>query len=146
VVGCDCASQSLRSRHTKRGKEKIPYPERGQARDKAAEVYQVNQGRTVLVRREQTLLRQYLFGENEWESCAICENALPVFLLVTAPIKPRAACSDMERRDYANNVVPMCVLGCDALFERGVIIAEDPCTRAMAGEAERKTRPILETA
>lgn len=39
-------------------------------------------------------------------------------LLVAAHIKPRAKCSNQERRDWAN-IVPMCLLGCDALFERG---------------------------
>lgn len=86
---------------------------------------ELDQQRVVLVRREQSFLRQYLFGENEMGACAICGNELPVFLLVAAHIKLRAKCSDAERRDYANNVVPMCLLGCDALFERGLIIVED---------------------
>lgn len=86
---------------------------------------ELDQKRVVLVRREQSFLRQHLFRENEVGTCAICGSELPVFLLVAAHIKPRAKCSDMERRDYANNVVPMCLLGCDALFERGLIVVED---------------------
>jgi len=86
---------------------------------------ELDQQRVVQMRREQSFLRQYLFRENEVGTCAICGNELPVFLLVAAHIKPRAKCSDAERRDYANNVVPMCLLGCDALFERGLIVVED---------------------
>lgn len=43
---------------------------------------------------------------------------------IASHIKPRAACTDEERRDYINNVVPMCLLGCDALFEHGIIAFE----------------------
>lgn len=86
---------------------------------------ELDQKRVVLVRREQSFLRQYLFRENEEGTCAICGSELPVFLLVAAHIKPRAKCNDTERRDYANNVVPMCLLGCDALFERGLVVVED---------------------
>ena len=86
---------------------------------------ELDQKRVVLVRREQSFLRQYLFGENEVGTCVICGNELPVFLLVAAHIKPRAKCNDAERRDYANNVVPMCLLGCDALFKRGFIVIVD---------------------
>lgn len=38
-----------------------------------------------------------------------------------AHIKPRTDCSDAERRDFAH-VVPMCLLGCDALFERCLVV------------------------
>jgi hypothetical protein len=78
-----------------------------------------------LARREQSFLRRHLFQDRETGHCVICGDDLPVPLLVAAHIKPRAVCTDEERRDYINNVAPMCLLGCDALFERGIIIVED---------------------
>jgi hypothetical protein len=78
-----------------------------------------------LARREQSFLRRLLFQDREKGYCVICGEELPVSLLVAAHIKPRAYCTDEERRDYINNVAPMCLLGCDALFERGIIIVED---------------------
>jgi hypothetical protein len=48
-----------------------------------------------------------------------------VELLVAAHIKRRSECTDREKRDYGNNVVPMCLFGCDALFERGFIIVRN---------------------
>lgn len=79
---------------------------------------------TRLRRREQALLRKLLFGGSKTGTCAICDATLPIGLLVAAHIKPRSACTEAERRDFENNVVPMCVLGCDALFERGLIVVQ----------------------
>jgi len=76
---------------------------------------------TAFSRLEQNFLRKYLFMENEKGTCAICGRELPTPLLVAAHIKPRSKCSDAERRDYANNVIPMYLIGCDALFERGFV-------------------------
>jgi hypothetical protein len=59
----------------------------------------------------------------------ICGEYLPASFLVAAHIKPQAVCTDEERRDYINNVAPMCLLGCDALFERGFIIVENGYVR-----------------
>jgi hypothetical protein len=80
---------------------------------------------TILVRREQRFLREYLFGTNENGTCAICGSRLPITLLVAAHIKRRADCTDRERRDYAHNVIPICLFGCDALFERGFLFVDD---------------------
>jgi hypothetical protein len=76
-------------------------------------------------RREQSFLRKTLFGASKTARCSICETNLPVNLLVAAHIKPRAHCSDGEKRDFKWNVFPLCVLGCDALFERGLIVVKD---------------------
>lgn len=98
--------------------------------------------REVLVRREQELLRQTLIGAEGEGTCILCGRDLPVTLLVAAHIKPRSRCTDAERRDFSNNVAAMCLLGCDALFERGFIIvsagkvAEGPRLRS-AGAAAR---------
>lgn len=85
---------------------------------------QLNEKRLVLTRREQSFLRQHLISQNLMHSCAICGGDFPQSLLVTAHIKPRAECSDIEKRDL-NNVIPMCSLGCDALFELGWVYVED---------------------
>lgn len=85
----------------------------------------LDQPRIVLARREQAFLRQYLFRDSEFGACAICGEELPISFLVAAHIKPRAQCSDAERRDYANNVVPMCLLGCEVLFELGWVVVRD---------------------
>lgn len=79
---------------------------------------------TALARREQSFLRDYLFQGRQSDFCAICGEEFPVSLLVAAHIKPRANCTNEERRDYVNNIVAMCLLGCDALFERGIIFVE----------------------
>jgi len=85
----------------------------------------LDQAAVVLARREQAILRQYLFHGREFGICDICGENLPVSLLVAAHIKPRAKCSDTERRDHINNVVSMCLLGCDALFERGWVVVRN---------------------
>ena len=74
--------------------------------------------RQVLTREEQGILRARLLGGSDHGTCFLCGEDLPVELLVAAHIKPRSKCSDAERKDWAN-VVRMCLLGCDALFERG---------------------------
>jgi len=89
------------------------------------ELGRLDEERIGLVRKEQAILRQRLFGVRDFDTCFLCGEELPVELLVAAHIKPRAKCSDAERRDPAN-VVPMCLLGCDALFERGhVAVVKD---------------------
>jgi hypothetical protein len=75
-------------------------------------------------RQEQAFLRAYLFGASDTSTCALCASEMPVELLIAAHIKPRAECNDSERRDFTNNVVPMCLLGCDALFERGLVVVD----------------------
>ena len=81
--------------------------------------------RQVTLRREQAVLRRVLFGGKSVGECILCGKAFPCSLLVAAHIKPRAACTDFERRDYRNNVAPMCLFGCDALFERRLIYVKD---------------------
>lgn len=74
----------------------------------------------VQVRNEQSYLRKHLFHQKKSARCAICARELPVNLLVTSHIKKRAECTDEEKLDL-NVVVPMCSLGCDALYEKGYI-------------------------
>lgn len=75
-------------------------------------------------RAEQAFLRRRLFpGDNA--HCAICSRRFPVRFLVAGHIKRRAACTDEEKRDYANVVMPNCTFGCDTLFGRGLIAVDD---------------------
>jgi hypothetical protein len=100
---------------------------------------------SILHRREQTLLRDHLFGASVAGTCAICGAEIPVEFLVAAHIKPRARCSDAERRDLSN-VVPMCLFGCDAMFERGWLFIDEGKVRFRAGrELALPTKTLFES-
>ncbi|WP_289282345.1 MULTISPECIES: hypothetical protein [unclassified Methylophaga] len=70
----------------------------------------------VLVRREQAILREWLFGEKDSEHCAACGELFSISALVTAHKKKRSQCTDSERVD-PNIVFPLCHFGCDYLYE-----------------------------
>jgi hypothetical protein len=72
-------------------------------------------------RVEQGFLRHQLFGDVEEGSCSLCGRRLPTSLLVAAHIKPRSECSRCERLDSEHVVFSLCLLGCDALYERGLV-------------------------
>lgn len=80
--------------------------------------------RTVPTRREQGRLRATLFGTDTTRACALCGDEFPVAFLRAAHIKPRAACSEEERRQLRNVAMPACVFGCDALYEAGYITVD----------------------
>jgi hypothetical protein len=65
-------------------------------------------------------LRSQLFEGATLAYCALCGARLPVELLVAAHIKPRSECTAKERRDAPKIVFALCLLGCDALYERGL--------------------------
>jgi hypothetical protein len=77
-------------------------------------------------RREQDLLRGalglYRDGSSE---CGLCGQQLPNRLLVAAHIKKRSQCTAEERLDLPHVGMPACLLGCDALFEAGLITVSD---------------------
>ena len=56
-----------------------------------------------LQRKEQGLLRRYLFHNKTLGRCGICGFNFPVDLLIAAHIKKRAKCNDTEKLDYQNN-------------------------------------------
>ncbi|HDR7164634.1 TPA: HNH endonuclease [Bacillus cereus] len=72
-------------------------------------------------RREQNIIRGYLFGIKKTCNCGICGEEYPVDLLVAAHIKKRAHCSRQEKLDIKHIAIPMCKFGCDDLFEKGYI-------------------------
>ena len=85
---------------------------------KTDEVYESN------ARREQPILRNWLFGDTVEEACAICGGNYPVSALVAAHKKKRAECVEAERTDpYI--VMPLCLFGCDFLYEEGHVIVRN---------------------
>jgi len=72
-------------------------------------------------RIEQAFLRQQLFQGAEEAACAMCGRVLPISLLVAAHIKRRSECLRDERLDAENIAFSLCLLGCDALYEQGLI-------------------------
>ncbi|MCK0154716.1 hypothetical protein MWU49_13435 [Alcanivorax sp. S6407] len=76
--------------------------------------------REVRVRREQSILREWLFNGKLSENCAICGKEYSVAALVTAHKKKRADCTDSEKTD-PRIVFPLCLFGCDFLYEAGMV-------------------------
>lgn len=76
---------------------------------------------TVKGRLEQGYLRTQLFKGKSSSNCAICGREFPIELLIAAHIKPRSACTLGEKRDADNIAFPLCLFGCDSLYERGVV-------------------------
>jgi hypothetical protein len=76
-------------------------------------------------RKEQSFLRRALFGSPPYDhkvsNCSICGEGYPVEFLVTAHVKKRSLCSDLEKRDVEHIVAPMCKFGCDELYEKGYL-------------------------
>ena len=80
-------------------------------------------------RREQRILHQWLFDGKTTECCAICGDEHMVSALRTAHKKKRSQCTEAERRDpYV--VMPVCIFGCDFLYEERYIIIENGIVRA----------------
>lgn len=75
----------------------------------------------VKYRKEQGGLRSALFGASETFRCGICGRTYPVRYLRTAHVESRSECTEEERKDWRNVVMPACVFGCDALFEDGML-------------------------
>jgi hypothetical protein len=72
-------------------------------------------------RVEQSYLRAKLFGNAEEATFCLCGRIFPLSLMVAGHIKPRIECSRRERLDAENIVFGVCLLGCDALYERGLV-------------------------
>jgi hypothetical protein len=76
---------------------------------------------SALGRVEQSYLRGRLFDGKDQATCSLCGRNLPVGLLIAAHVKPRSECSRSERLDVPNIVFSVCLLGCDALYEQGLL-------------------------
>ncbi|MFB6804653.1 HNH endonuclease [Peribacillus butanolivorans] len=76
-------------------------------------------------RTEQAFLRKYLFANKKLGTCGVCIKEMPVEFLVAAHIKKRSECTDDEKVDYRNIVMPMCKFGCDDLYEKGFITVQN---------------------
>ncbi|HDR7670373.1 TPA: hypothetical protein QCX97_004283 [Bacillus wiedmannii] len=74
-------------------------------------------------RVEQSLLREFLFNGEKEVVCACCQTKLSPAFIATAHIKKRSYCSNEEKLDI-NVVMPLCYLGCDMLFEKGLLVVD----------------------
>lgn len=83
-----------------------------------------DESREDIARKEQHILQDWLFKDKTHENCAICGQEFSVKTLVTAHKKPRSDCNDAERLDpYI--VMPVCLMGCDYLYENIYVYIED---------------------
>jgi hypothetical protein len=74
----------------------------------------------IISRREQSILREWLFPQRDAVACAICGEYFSVSALIAAHKKKRALCTESERIDpYI--VFPLCAFGCDYLYENDMI-------------------------
>lgn len=72
-------------------------------------------------RVEQPALRARLVGKAKIRDCALCGRSLPTGMLWAAHIKPRSKCEHSERLDIDHVAMLVCLLGCDAAYERGLL-------------------------
>jgi hypothetical protein len=75
-------------------------------------------------RKEQTLLQEWIFRIRRADTCAICHCQFDRVALRAAHKKPRFSCTPVERLD-PHIVMPLCLLGCDFLYEDGYIVVQD---------------------
>ena len=75
-----------------------------------------------VLRKEQQRLRSKLLPGSSGE-CVLCGRNLPVGLLRAGHIKRRTEATHEERLDLYN-VMAVCTLGCDELFERGYLTVD----------------------
>lgn len=93
---------------------------------------------TATYRREQATLARLLFGNAAEGCCALCGRLFGTGALIAAHKKKRSTCSEAERRD-PNIVMPLCVFGCDHLYETRQVRIQDGVVvtgRAPGGQTE----------
>ncbi|MFH8387731.1 hypothetical protein ACH4E7_43800 [Kitasatospora sp. NPDC018058] len=94
-------------------------------------------------RHERANLRHMLFPAHT-ASCDLCGRTLPTRFLRAQHIRKRAQSNLTQRRDRAN-VLAACVLGCDALFEDGLILVT-PEGRVEISPKAKTTHDLLAAA
>lgn len=95
-------------------------------------------------RAEQRILRNLVVDRRKEAPCSICGRVFPVELLVLAHVKPRAACSEDQKRDYKNNTMLACTFGFDELFERHYIeVQGGRCTPGVAVATTETVRAMV---
>lgn len=75
-------------------------------------------------RVEQAYLRRLLLNKRRQAPCSLCGRELPEGLLIAAHIKARRECTRAERLNPRVAFL-LCLLGCDALYERGYVTVGD---------------------
>ena len=71
-------------------------------------------------REEQSYFKKLYFGSNKQIKCYICKNEFNREFVWLSHLKKRSHCSNEERYDYYV-FMPMCLFGCDKLYEEGYI-------------------------
>lgn len=96
-------------------------------------------------RKEQSLLRTILLKNKATECCALCGRDLPVDLLVIGHIRKRHSCTSEMKKDLAN-VMPVCLLGCDRLFENGYVVvnAKGAIQAGLPGKIVPSIQPAIQ--
>ena len=82
-----------------------------------------DESQEVQIRKEQAILREWLFEGRTRCSCAICGEEYPISALVAAHKKKRTECTEVERVDPFI-VMPLCLFGCDFLYEERHVIVD----------------------
>lgn len=77
------------------------------------------------IRREQTALRAHLLAGRAVAECGLCGETLTASLLVAGHIVPRRELAEAQRAEFRVVAMLVCLLGCDALFERGYLVVDD---------------------
>jgi hypothetical protein len=75
-------------------------------------------------RKEQAILQEWIFENRKANACAICHRTFHRSALRAAHKKPRFSCTPVERLD-PNIVMPLCLLGCDFIYEEGFIVVSE---------------------
>ncbi|WP_156362800.1 hypothetical protein [Rubellimicrobium mesophilum] len=97
---------------------------RAALRKALAELGETDGSTSARYRKEQSRLAALLFDQDTHGLCAICQRNFGVSALVAAHKKKRKDCSEEERRD-PDIVFPLCVFGCDHLYETRQLIIRD---------------------
>ena len=95
------------------------------------------------IRKEQKILRRWLFDGKDEERCALCQRIYMRSALVAAHKKKRTLCNPAERRD-PHIVMPLCVFGCDFVYEHRYVVVRDGV--ATGGDLEGCSEAVREYA